>query len=421
MTNVSEGTANRTAVPVTRSAPAQLVGDERDARSNSSARSRLVRGARRRRSVALPRRSVVAPARAHPTGGLRERAGAHAFVRDTLSGASRRAARAAALLAVFGSGACTSGAYTLTSENDLYGFGNRDRYYTSGLRLSGVHDADCAAEEVRPLVDAVGAFSASPTTQVGWVLGQEIYTPGNTRRDPPNPEDRPYAGWLYGGLHLAKARRGDDPAGDRVDVVELDVGVVGPPSLAAQTQVSIHHLIDSPRPEGWEYQLHTEPGFLVAYEHRRRLLAGEGSLGAWDVIGVANGTVGNVSTHASVAASARWGSSLPRDFGVNTMRSSAVHVPDADGTDAHPALRWHVFAGVEARAVAHTIFLDGNTFRDSPSVDRETFVGELRAGLAIELGGFELGYTHVIRTDEFDAQPSEQEFGSITLTWSADF
>jgi len=47
----------------------------------------------------------------------------------------------------------------------------------------------------------------------------------------------------------------------------------------------------------------------------------------------------------------------------------------------------YVFAGVEGRAVARDIFLDGNTFQKSPSVDKEPLVGELAVGAALLFPG----------------------------------
>ena len=43
---------------------------------------------------------------------------------------------------------------------------------------------------------------------------------------------------------------------------------------------------------------------------------------------------------------------------------------------------WYLFAGLEGRAVFRNIFLDGNTFTDSHSVDSKHFVGDIQAGLA---------------------------------------
>ncbi len=319
-------------------------------------------------------------------------------------------------------GGCATGAeVTLYSENDLYAVGNHDRYYTNGARLSVMHRADSAPEFVRKVAEALPQVSPQETTQIGWVVGQDMYTPSDTKRDPPDPNDRPYGGWLYTGVIVSKAvRHGDVPAGDRVDVLEADLGVVGPPSLAEQTQISYHHLIGVARPQGWDAQIGFEPGVVATYEHRRRLLEGVDPLigGECDALGVAGASLGNVFTHGTAGAMVRWGNDLRRDFGPSTIHSTAVNVPGGD--DRH-GFRTYLFGGVEGRAVARNIFLDGNTFRDSPSVDKRPLVGEVRVGFALEWGSFQLGYSHNLRTREFYGQKDPQAYGSITLSWSANF
>ena len=71
---------------------------------------------------------------------------------------------------------------------------------------------------------------------------------------------------------------------------------------------------------------------------------------------------------------------------------------------------------MEGRYVAHSIFLDGNTFRDSHSVDREPLVGDLQAGLVLTWKDVRLSFTNIFRTDEFEGQSSPTEFGSISLS-----
>ncbi len=43
---------------------------------------------------------------------------------------------------------------------------------------------------------------------------------------------------------------------------------------------------------------------------------------------------------------------------------------------------WSLFSGIEARAVAHDIFLDGNSFAKSYSVEKKPFVYDANAGVA---------------------------------------
>ena len=78
---------------------------------------------------------------------------------------------------------------------------------------------------------------------------------------------------------------------------------------------------------------------------------------------------------------------------------------------------WYLFAGVDGRAIARNIFLDGNTFGDDNStVDKKYFVGDAVAGVAFTLYDYRLSYTANYRTKEFDTQDDDTVFGSITLT-----
>jgi hypothetical protein len=78
---------------------------------------------------------------------------------------------------------------------------------------------------------------------------------------------------------------------------------------------------------------------------------------------------------------------------------------------------WYVFAGVEGRAVARDIFLDGNTWRDSPSVDKRLFVADAQAGAAVMWRGIRFAYTHVLRSEEFYGQKGVQSFGSFSASF----
>ena len=116
---------------------------------------------------------------------------------------------------------------------------------------------------------------------------------------------------------------------------------------------------------------------------------------------------------------------------VSAARSIGPHLPDEFGptriypgtggsewfeTDGSPGCHCYLFAGVEGRAVARDIFLDGNTFRDSVSIDKENFVYDLKLGAAAVIGAARLSFTHVFRSREYKGQPKPDQFGSIALT-----
>ncbi|MBT9439987.1 MAG: DUF2219 family protein [Desulfobacterales bacterium] len=78
----------------------------------------------------------------------------------------------------------------------------------------------------------------------------------------------------------------------------------------------------------------------------------------------------------------------------------------------------HVFAAVGGSWVLRNIFLDGNTFRDSHSVDKEPFVGNCMVGAGLVLSRFKMSFAHVYQTKEFKTQKNEHSFTAITLSFS---
>ncbi len=80
--------------------------------------------------------------------------------------------------------------------------------------------------------------------------------------------------------------------------------------------------------------------------------------------------------------------------------------------------RGYLFARVDGRAVGRNIFLDGNTFSDSHSVDSNPFVADLSAGVAVNIKNTKLAYAFVYRTKEFKDQEDTQIFGTVSLNWT---
>jgi hypothetical protein len=74
--------------------------------------------------------------------------------------------------------------------------------------------------------------------------------------------------------------------------------------------------------------------------------------------------------------------------------------------------------GVDARGVARNIFLDGNTFRSSASVDRKPFVWDAQFGAAATWGLHRLGFSVVRRSAEFTTQVKSDKFGQLTYSFA---
>lgn len=128
-----------------------------------------------------------------------------------------------------------------------------------------------------------------------------------------------------------------------------------------------------------------------------------------------NLALGNVYTYAGTGASVTFGPYTER------LQDTPPRVqPAMAGTGFFDTpdneLSWYLFAGVDGRAMARNIFLDGNSFRDSNSVDKKYFIGDANVGAAITYDDYRLSYTLNYRTREFRRQDDPSVFGSVTLT-----
>jgi hypothetical protein len=68
--------------------------------------------------------------------------------------------------------------------------------------------------------------------------------------------------------------------------------------------------------------------------------------------------------------------------------------------------------------VGRNTFLDGSTFRDSPSVDRKTFQYDIAAGVAVAWPRTRLGFSVVRRSREFAGQISADRYGQLVLSFA---
>ena len=198
--------------------------------------------------------------------------------------------------------------------------------------------------------------------------------------------------------------------------MEFTFGVVGPEALGEQAQKLIHtHLTDSPTPRGWRNQLDFEPGIILSAGRRwPRFYYEEMGGFRFSAEPNVNVSLGNIYTYAGGGLSV---SISPDDGALRDKPPRVRPAMPGSGFFETPenGFGWVVFAGVDGRAVARDIFLDGNTFEDSHSVDKKHFVADASAGIAFTLDRYRLSYSINARSKEFDGQQDPAVFGSVTL------
>jgi lipid A 3-O-deacylase len=297
-------------------------------------------------------------------------------------------------------------ALQLTSDNDAYDFwipmaARPDYEYSNGLRVAAELDgsggwtrlaaalAPCAAEGTAGDGEA---GCASTTVEAG----QRLYSP---RMDTPEPVSgqRPFAGWLYAAV------TGRVVDGATRHTLAVEAGVTGKPSLGEPVMEGYHRIAGFWEPMGWKHQLAFEPAAAVRYGVERRVAeARVGGVRAGELTMGAGASAGTLRTAAHAGAELRAGTRLAHPWAARPLRGTSVYV----------------LAAARGEAVAHDLFLDGNTFRDTPArVTRQPYVASSRWGVGVARGGLSMEYRVTARTRAYDEEPGGHPYSTIEITW----
>lgn len=337
---------------------------------------------------------------------------------------------------------------TARLENDL--FTGTDQNYTNGVAFTAVsHDivgklrTECLptparlhAELIKFLNPGFWSDAENPahTQNVVVKFGQSMFTPKDFARADLIVDDRPYAGLLYVGMSWNRRKHEPQSNSEMLDTREITLGVIGPLSLAEQSQNLFHDAIGVDRFLGWQHQLKNEPALQLAMDRKFKGYRGTGAIMpgfSADSIRSLGLRLGNIETSATLGIEGRIGWNLPNDFGTYPIRPGAENRPpsaasihsgpdDAPSVAAKPRPGIHLFGAIETKLVAHDFSLDGNLFRSSHSVTRRPWVTQAAVGVSthgmVAGHGVKLAVMRVYRSREFEEQGPNQAYGSVALS-----
>jgi len=294
-------------------------------------------------------------------------------------------------------------------ENDL--FSKTDNDYTSGMRLSLLL--------YRP--EAKGTFLTIPFVKsddrvhfISFSMTQQIYTPHDLNESDLIEDDRPYAGWHYFEMGLHQSSETD------LDSLTMQIGLVGPASGMEQIQRVIHKITNSEQPQGWDNQLNNELGLQLNYQHKWRYVPDP----LWGIesslIPSAGVELGNIAIKAHGGILFRMGWNVPEDFGASSI--------DEGGENGIPVRRKCIFTVEEPWSfnfyfaaggdlIARDIFLDGNTFTDSHSVEKKIFTAYGSWGFSGRYESFSLDYISTYHSEQFEHQGKVHSIGTVILSY----
>lgn len=318
-------------------------------------------------------------------------------------------------------------------DNDL--FAKSDRDYTSGVRLAWGgplfedQDYDPIRAQLNKLADGSDSLlekfadTRQDSQQVdawGLSIAQLMFTPEDYFPRVPPPGERPYAAWL--GTDYSVHMR----TNNSLTSVGLNVGVTGEWALGEALQDIIHHdLTHSPYFNGWDSEMPEEVTVNLSLDHKRRFrffdswTAGPFGVDGYHELG---GTAGTFRTSGYGGALVRTGINLRNDYSVPRLQLGSYSNQYFSDTKTPHWFSAYLLGGVRGNLILHDFTLDGSLFQDHRyTVDSKPFVGEIVLGAGVCICSFELLYSRILRSDEFDGQNANQEYGSIQLRWSKIF
>ncbi|PKF62698.1 hypothetical protein CW745_04565 [Psychromonas sp. psych-6C06] len=299
----------------------------------------------------------------------------------------------------------------LTLENDMYV--HEDGGYSNGLFIDWGYDNLTALDhKVLPDWLAYLAFKTPINDlkerkyRINYSIGQAIQTAIDLETHKLVEEDAPYVGLLGWNVNVASY------SDLNMDEFGLILGAVGPVAGGEFVQSFVHDLTGGKKPQGWDNQINNEFVFRVQLRRTWRVYDMPISIGEFDLLTGIDGGLGNLRSDIATGIGFRFGQQLTHNF------SSSTVFPIQKFNRFRPSpFGWYLFANASASYVANDIFIDGNTFQDSHSVDLIHPQFTFSAGLVANLYDISLLFTLVNSSDEYEGQTESSRFGSISLAY----
>jgi hypothetical protein len=314
-----------------------------------------------------------------------------------------------AVLALMAAPAAAEDAHlSLLLQNDIVA-GSDGGGYSNGIALSYLRTASPGETSIAPqwllapLAPLLGLGQATLTLSS---LNQTMVTPSDITRKIPDPADAPYIGTLW--FRAAQV----SVQGEVADMLALNLGMIGPASGARQSQIFIHHITRSDRPEGWDAQLGNR--LLIGIDRYRAVrFAERGATDdrpSADAIVLGGASLGNLQSSLGGTLLLRYGTGLKRSYPTALRQTTRSADPIMLGRG------WFAYTGVHAdRVFAHMGIGNDLPVRGGTARLRESQVAAV-AGLAYGWDEGSLSFSLQSTSSLTTLTGRRKGYGSLTYT-----
>ena len=298
-----------------------------------------------------------------------------------------------------------------TLDNDF--FVNEDNGYTNGLYVTfydvneSGNDAHWPDFWVKPLMWTMSDAPAKTSANV-YSVGQTLNTAEDLTLVNPPQDSFPYSAMVS--INNTYITTRDDHA----DRVSTTIGIVGPWALGKETQKAVHKVISAQDPKGWNTQLHNELVFELSRSRVWRSWVSEAD--TMDVLTGFDVSAGTLKSSTSTGIMFRYGRNLESSYATTLLAENRISNPTAINNG------WFAYAGVKVGYTFNQIFTDGNTFRDSRSIDYDHNTSVFSTGVSYAWDdiaiAFAINSPFTINGDKHDREVDRfTRYGTMTFAW----
>jgi lipid A 3-O-deacylase len=292
----------------------------------------------------------------------------------------------------------------ISFENDFLNFrgDGTDRYFTNGLRI----DYFFKKQKINFPSSLLLKISTDKNLY-SWGVAQYMFTPSRIDVADIQYNDRPYAGALVA-IHSLSSF---DYTNRLKLSSQLFLGVMGPMSLAKETQIFMHSTFNYPRPKGWDNQVPNDIIINYNIQLEKELIYIPGKLLISGNIEIFNGTLYNAIGAGFMMKAGKISNYYRESNADNIKKKNATHL--------------YVFMSPAARVIYSNALLEGGIITNINQVHKGYILNKDQierlnvfadVGVIYERPKFGLAIIQKMRTSDFKGG-NAMEVGSISLNF----
>lgn len=309
-------------------------------------------------------------------------------------------------------GAAAAQTLIIQHDNDEWGGKETDWEYSQGTRVTWLSPKLAETGLAQTVSLLLPGLDFDATLSAGLGGGSAYYEPRSFALTTPIPDQRPYAGYLYGSALI------NAEADNHLTSWRLDAGVIGPAAQGEETTQLFHDALSGYTQRGWDNQITNRAAANVSLERRWRNLIPLTDGVTADISPALGLELGNVTTAANAGLMLRLGLGLDADFG-----PPRLGVFSGASSGRSDATSIYIFATANGAYVPYDVFLDepggraGDLVRAGQGITRDFFRSQTSFGIVGAYGRIRATLAVTDASATYDQQLDAERFSELSLAF----